>query len=88
MDKSSEEILERLSVLLLTREKITLCQLWTLEALEVRNEPLLEVFPATNHSGAQERIPLIRSLISSDDERLCKHKVVTFGRKDGSFVAH
>jgi hypothetical protein len=35
MDKSSEEILERLLVLLLTIEKITLYKLWTLETLEV-----------------------------------------------------
>jgi hypothetical protein len=73
MDKSSEEILERLLVLLLTREKITLCKLWTLETLEVRKDPLFQVFPAISHSRAQERIPLRRSLVSSDDERLCKH---------------
>jgi hypothetical protein len=35
MDESSEEVLERFFVFLLTGEKITLCQLRMLEALEV-----------------------------------------------------
>jgi hypothetical protein len=35
MHKSPEIVLERLLVLLLTREEVTLCEFWTLEALEV-----------------------------------------------------
>jgi hypothetical protein len=68
MNKSSEEILERLLVLLLTGEKVALCQLWTLEALEVRKDPLLQVFTSVNYSVAQERIPLRHSFIGSNDE--------------------
>jgi hypothetical protein len=35
MHESPKIVLERLLVLLLTREKVALCKFWTLEALEV-----------------------------------------------------
>jgi hypothetical protein len=35
MHESLEIVLERLLVLLLTREEVALCEFWTLEALEV-----------------------------------------------------
>jgi hypothetical protein len=35
MYESPEVVLERLLVLLLTGEKVTLCKFWTLETLEV-----------------------------------------------------
>jgi hypothetical protein len=35
MNESPELVLERLLVLLLTREKVALCKFWTLETLEV-----------------------------------------------------
>jgi hypothetical protein len=48
VNESSEVVLERFLILLLTREKITLCKLWTLETLEV--DPLLHVIPSVNHT--------------------------------------
>jgi hypothetical protein len=36
MNESPEIVLERLLVLLLTREKVALCKFWTLETLEVK----------------------------------------------------
>jgi hypothetical protein len=79
VNKSSEIVLKRFFVFLLTREKITLGKLWMLETLKVRKDPLLQIFPSTYHSRAQERVPLHCRFICSDDERLYQHEVVASG---------
>jgi hypothetical protein len=68
MDESSEIILKRFFVLLLTREKIALGKLWMLETLKIREDPLFQIFPSMYYSRAQERIPLCYCFISSDNE--------------------
>jgi hypothetical protein len=50
MNKSPEIVLERFFVLLLTREKITLGKLWTLETLKVGENPLLQIIPSMNYT--------------------------------------
>jgi hypothetical protein len=51
MNESPEVILERFLVLLLTRKEVALCELWTLETLEVGKDSLLQVIPSVNHTG-------------------------------------
>jgi hypothetical protein len=58
VNESPKVVLERFLVLLLTREKVALCKLWTLKTLEIRENPLLQVVPPVNHTRTQERIPL------------------------------
>jgi hypothetical protein len=58
VNESSEIVLKRFFVLLLTREKIALGKLWKLETLKIREVPLLQIFPSMYHSRAQERVPL------------------------------
>jgi hypothetical protein len=86
--KSSKIVLKRFFVLLLTREKVALGKLWTLETLKIREDPLLQIFPSMYHSRAQERVTLHYRFICSDDERLYQHGVITSGRKDSRFIAH
>jgi hypothetical protein len=69
--------MERFVVLLLTREKVTLCKYQTLKALEIGENLLLEIVPSMNHTGTQERIPLRCRLVCSDDERFYQHRIVT-----------
>jgi hypothetical protein len=77
VNKSPEVVLERFLILLLVREKIALCKLWTLETLKVGEDSLLQIVPSMNHTKTQERIPLRYHFICSDDERLYKHGIVT-----------
>jgi hypothetical protein len=79
MNKSPEIVLERFFVLLLTREKITLGKLWTLETLKVGENPLLQIIPSMNYTKTQERIPLRCRFVRSDNERFYQHRVVTLG---------
>jgi hypothetical protein len=50
VDKYSEVVLKRFLVLLLTREKIALGKLWTLETLKIQEDPLFQIFPSMYHS--------------------------------------
>jgi hypothetical protein len=52
MNESPEIVLERLLLLLLTRENVALCKLWTLETLEVGENPLLQIVPSVNYTWA------------------------------------
>jgi hypothetical protein len=60
--------LKRFFVLFLTREKIALGKLWTLETLKIQKDPLLQIFPSMYHSRAQKRVPLCCRFIRSDNE--------------------
>jgi hypothetical protein len=77
VNESPKVILERLLVLLLTREKVALCKLWMLKTLEVGENPLLQIVPSVNHTGTQEGIPLRCRLVGSDDERFHQYGVFT-----------
>jgi hypothetical protein len=77
VNESPEVVLERFLILFLTREKIALCKLRTLETLKVGEDPLLQIVPSVNHTGTQERVPLRCCFVSSDDERLYEHGIDT-----------
>jgi hypothetical protein len=77
VNESPKVILERLLVLLLTREKVALSKFWTLKALEVGENLLLQIVPSVNHTGTQEGIPLRCRLVGRDDERFHQHRIVT-----------
>jgi hypothetical protein len=68
VNESPKVILERLLVLLLTREKVALCKFWTLKTLEVGENPLLQIVPSVNYTETQDRIPLRCRLVGSNDE--------------------
>jgi hypothetical protein len=77
MNESPEVVLKRFLVLLFTREKVALCKLRTLKTLEVGEDLLFQVVPSVNHTRTQERIPLRRCFVGSDDEGLYQHGIVT-----------
>jgi hypothetical protein len=79
MNKSPKIVLERFFVFLLTREKITLSKLWTLETLKVGENLLLQIIPSMNYTRTQERIPLCCRFVCSDNERFYQHGVVAPG---------
>jgi hypothetical protein len=68
VNESPKVVLERFLVFLLTREKITLRKLWTLETLKNGEDLLLQVIPSVNHTRTQERIPLSCDFVCSNDE--------------------
>jgi hypothetical protein len=76
MNESHEIVLKRFFVFLLTREKINLGKLWTLETLKVGENPLLQIIPSMDYTMTQERIPLCCLFVCSDDERFYQHGVV------------
>jgi hypothetical protein len=79
MNESPEIVLERFFVLLLTREKITLGKLRTLETSKVGENLVLQVVSSMNYPRTRERIPLRYHFVCSDDEQLHQHGVVTPG---------
>jgi hypothetical protein len=77
VNKPPKVILERLLVLLLTREKVALFKLWMLKTLEVGENPLLQIVPFVNDTGTQKRIPLHCRLFGSNDEGFHQYEIVT-----------
>jgi hypothetical protein len=69
-------ILERLLIILLTQEKVTLCKFWTLKTLEVGENPLLQIVLSVDHTGTHEGIPLRYRLVGSNDERFHQYRIV------------